>query len=314
MGKLAGPEGRNSAEEDVEDDADAPDVRLRAIVPLEHLRRDVVGAADDVLEHLPLLEEDGEPEVGGLERRVLVLAEEEEVFGLEVPVDDAEGVAGVHDLDDGAEQRGGGALGVLALGDDPVEELTAGAELHDEVHGLLVLVRALELHDVGLAGEVVHDLHLAAHVLHVLLGGQLPLGDGLACEALPGGLVRAEAGDAELAAPELLADGVDAPHVLHWAAQDRADGRRRLGGGRGRAGRDAGLERRGAGTEAGGGVGGGGGRGLRIPGAWAAIAHGGGATVGQRLASAGEDEGGWGCGAVEDEGRRARNSIARGIG
>ena len=51
--KLAGPEGRNSAEEDVEDDADAPDVGLRAIVPLEHLRRDVVGAADDVPEHLP---------------------------------------------------------------------------------------------------------------------------------------------------------------------------------------------------------------------------------------------------------------------
>jgi hypothetical protein len=92
--------------------------------------------------------------------------------------------------------------------------------------------------------------------------------------------VRAEAGDAELPAPELLADGVDAAHVLHGAAQYGADGRGRLRGGRGRASRGAGLEGRGAGAEAGGGVGGGGGGGLRIPGAWAAVAHGGGMTVG----------------------------------
>jgi hypothetical protein len=191
----------------------------------------------------------------------------------------------VHDLHDGAEQGRGGALRVLALGDDAVEELPAGAELHDEVHRLLVLVGALELHDVGLPGQVVHDLHLAPHVLYVFLGGQLPLGDGLAREALPGGLVRAQAGDAELATSELLAHGVDGAHVLHGPSQDRADGRGRLGGRGGRADRGAGLEGRAAGVEAGGGVGGGSRGGLRIPRARAAVAHGDGAAEGQRRPS-----------------------------
>jgi len=43
------------------------------------------------------------------------------------------GVAIVHHRGDLAAEVGGGALGVMALGDDPVEELAAGAELHDEI-------------------------------------------------------------------------------------------------------------------------------------------------------------------------------------
>lgn len=43
------------------------------------------------------LEEDGESEIRGLERRVLPLVKEEEVFGLEVPMHDPHGVAAVDD-------------------------------------------------------------------------------------------------------------------------------------------------------------------------------------------------------------------------
>lgn len=180
-----------------------------------------------------MLEEDGEAEVGGLKGRVLVLVEEEEVLGLEISVHDSHGVASVHDLHDGPEQRRGSPFGVVALGNDPVEELPSGAELHDEVDRVLVLIGALELHDVWLAGEVVHDLDLPPDILDVLLVRKLPLRDGLAGELLPGGLVGAQAGHTELASPQLLPNRVDRLQVLHGPAKDRPDRSRlgRLGGG-----------------------------------------------------------------------------------
>lgn len=79
-----------------------------------------------------------------------------------------------HDL---AAGIGGGALGVVALGDNPVKELAAGAEFHDEIDGVAVLVGALELHDVAVAGEVVHDLDLAPDVVDVIAVHELARGD-----------------------------------------------------------------------------------------------------------------------------------------
>lgn len=76
---------------------------------------------------LTLLEENRQPEIGGLERRVLILVEQKEVLGLEVPVYDPHGMARVHDLDDRPEQRGRSPLRVMPLGDDPVKQLSPGA-------------------------------------------------------------------------------------------------------------------------------------------------------------------------------------------
>jgi len=149
------------------------------------------------------LEEDGEAEVDGLERRVLLLVGEEEVLGLEVPVDHAVAVAELHDLDDGAGDRGRRALRVVAPGDDAVEQLPSLAELHDEVHGAVVLARLPQGHDAGALGQVPHDGHLPPHVLHVHGRPQLPLGDGLAGQQLPRAPVHAQVRHPELAAPEL---------------------------------------------------------------------------------------------------------------
>ncbi|BAS75068.1 Os01g0832450, partial [Oryza sativa Japonica Group] len=149
------------------------------------------------------LEEDGEAEIDGLERRVLLLVGEEEVLGLEVPVDNAVAVAELDDLHDGAGDIGGGALRVVAPRDDAVEELPAFAELHDEVHGALVLARLPQRHDAGALGEVAHDGDLPAHVLHVDRRPQLPLGDGLAGEQLLGVPIHAQVRHPELPPPEL---------------------------------------------------------------------------------------------------------------
>jgi len=72
------------------------------------------------------------------------------------------------------------------------------------------------------AGQVVHDLDLAAHVLDVLLGDELPLGDGLAGEVLPRRLLDALLGGAELPLPELLAQGVEVLEPLGVAPQHGA--------------------------------------------------------------------------------------------
>jgi len=176
---------------------------------------------------LTRLEEDRESEIDGLEREVIVLVDEQEVLGLEVPVHDTEGVAGLDDADDDPGELGGLALAVVAALYDPVEELAPGAELHDDVDVELVLVGALDGDDVGVAGEVVHDLDLAAHVVHVLPGDELALGDGLAGVVDPRGELGAEEGGAELPLPELPAERVEVAEVGGCVAEHGPEVRRR---------------------------------------------------------------------------------------
>lgn len=71
---------------------------------------------------------------------------------------------------------------------------------------VLVLVRAAQRDDVGVPFQVVHDLDLAAHVLHVLRGHELALADRLHREPLAGFFVDDEARRAELALAEDLLD------------------------------------------------------------------------------------------------------------
>lgn len=117
-------------------------------------------------------------------------------------------VAKLNDLHDRPHDRGRGALRVMPPRDDAVEELAPLAELHHEVHGALVLARLPEAHDARAPGEVAHDRDLAAHVIDVHRGAQLPLRDRLAREQLPGVAVHAQVGDPEFAAPELAVEDV----------------------------------------------------------------------------------------------------------
>jgi len=48
-------------------------------------------------------------------------------------------VAELHDLHNRPSDSGSSALGVVTASDDPVEELAALAELHDEVNRIVVL-------------------------------------------------------------------------------------------------------------------------------------------------------------------------------
>ena len=81
------PKRRHAREQDVQYDAAAPHVRFHAILPPQHLRRNVVCAAHNVGEGLPGLEEDGQAKVGGLEGCIVIAVGEQEVFWFEVPAD-----------------------------------------------------------------------------------------------------------------------------------------------------------------------------------------------------------------------------------
>ena len=94
-------------------------------------------------------------------------------------MDDAHVVAVRHHADDGADERCGILLRVVSPLDDGVKQLPTGADLHDEADVALVLVHVLQAHHVGVAGQVVHDLDLTPHVVDLLGGGQLALGDDL---------------------------------------------------------------------------------------------------------------------------------------
>ncbi|BAS86755.1 Os03g0788550, partial [Oryza sativa Japonica Group] len=161
--------------------------------------------------------------VNGLESGLLRLVGEEEVLGLEITVHHAHGVAHLDDADDDPGELRRLPLGVVPLLDDPVEQLAAGAELHDEVHGDGVLVGAPDGDHVGVAGEVVHYLDLAADVLDVVVGDQLPLQDGLAGELLAGGALHAQVRRPELPLPELPPQAVLVLETLRLALQHRAD-------------------------------------------------------------------------------------------
>ncbi|BAT00168.1 Os07g0161650, partial [Oryza sativa Japonica Group] len=148
------------------------------------------------------------------------MVDKQEVLRLEVSVHHPERMARLDDTDDHPRQLRGRLLGVVPALHDPIKQLPASAELHDEVHGDGVLVRADDGDHARVAGEVVHDLDLPAHVLHVLLADQLPLGDGLAGEHLPRGLLHALVRGPELPLPELLPQGVEVLEPLGVALED----------------------------------------------------------------------------------------------
>jgi len=132
---------------------------------------------------------------------------------------DAIAMAHLHNFSDGASHGSGGALTVVPTGDDPVEEFSSLAELHHEVHVLVVLEGSLEPHDVGMLRKRGHDSHLAPDVLNVHGGSQLPLRDRFAGQRLLGFPVRAEVGDAELPPAQFPAQYVRVAYarpVAHW--------------------------------------------------------------------------------------------------
>mmetsp|Transcript_3608 Transcript_3608/g.12672 ORF Transcript_3608/g.12672 Transcript_3608/m.12672 type:complete len:225 (+) Transcript_3608:4185-4859(+) len=120
-----------------------------------------------------------QPEIRDLERRVFVLRGEQEVLRLEVAVNDSVDMARPHDLEHLPDDGRGILLGVVLLGDDPLEELASRAQLENHLDAGLVLKGSLEQDDVGLVLQQLHDLHLPLDVVDVPLALEARLEDDL---------------------------------------------------------------------------------------------------------------------------------------
>jgi hypothetical protein len=216
-------------------------------------------------------------------------------------------VAGLDNPNNDAREVRRLSLAVMAALYDAVEQLAARAELHDDVDVLLVLVGALDGDDVPVAGEVVHDLDLAAHVLDVLPCDELALGDGLAGVVGPRGEVRAVVGGAELPLPELAPERVVLPEARGRVAEHVGRELRGRGhpaphaGGRGRGCSFRGLARAGRGP-------------LPVPALRRVIGGGGDGRVPRRVVALRATEAGQVLGSKRDAARVAHHITPSGVG
>lgn len=134
---------------------------------MQHLRRHVVGRADDGAHFaLALGEVSGEAEVDDFGFALFGGALKEEVFGFEVAVDDAELVEVADAVEYFLHDACAHGLGDAAFADDVFEELAARAQLHDDVQVALVVEGLVELDDVGMV-DLSQSADLIDEQLHV---------------------------------------------------------------------------------------------------------------------------------------------------
>mmetsp|Transcript_44424 Transcript_44424/g.104377 ORF Transcript_44424/g.104377 Transcript_44424/m.104377 type:complete len:348 (-) Transcript_44424:520-1563(-) len=194
-------ERRAPAQHRVDHHPDGPDV-TRFAVPLvlaraKHLRRDVVGRAEHVVHVLGPVEHLAEPKVDHLDlARTFVrgLGLQQKVLGLDVTVRNPARVQVVHGRQHLVHQGRHSLLSERVLHALPVrprlvaplldvrlheevEEVAAAAVLHHQVQLVVLRVRLVEAHDVGVV-EHLHHLHLVLEHIQ-LVGLNLEQVDGL---------------------------------------------------------------------------------------------------------------------------------------
>mmetsp|Transcript_67300 Transcript_67300/g.197578 ORF Transcript_67300/g.197578 Transcript_67300/m.197578 type:complete len:502 (+) Transcript_67300:625-2130(+) len=179
----ATPEGRLAGEHHVGQDTETPDVALAAVgVPVQaalalqgqHLRRRVQQRAGHA-PHLVLGEEGAEPPVYD-HHVILVRAAEADVLRLQVTVRDLPVVRVAEGSPNLTEDVRRKRLADPLVPEDAVQQLAAGADLHDKEHVLLVLEDLEEPADVWMV-QLPHDLSLAVKRLYVLRTALLDLLD-----------------------------------------------------------------------------------------------------------------------------------------
>ena len=126
--------------------ATAPHVRLLAVVAVDHLRRHVRRRAATASQALARLYDPGQTEIGRFERRPGLVALEQEIVGLDVPEDDAAAVALRRRAKHRAHELRRIRLRVRPAPADAAQQLATLAQVHQQVHGVVVLERVVQVH------------------------------------------------------------------------------------------------------------------------------------------------------------------------
>mmetsp|Transcript_53227 Transcript_53227/g.84892 ORF Transcript_53227/g.84892 Transcript_53227/m.84892 type:complete len:201 (-) Transcript_53227:185-787(-) len=162
-------EGRGTAQQNVHDDANAPNVAQLVVTTSQHLRSHVVRSACLGGGKLPRAEAFGEAEVDQLQIGLLngsATLCQQPVFRFQITVHDTIDVHVIHRPQHLLHTIGGHLFGELAIGHNPVKELSARAQLQHQVDISLIVERLLQSHNVGVVQQL-HDRHLLLKLLRV---------------------------------------------------------------------------------------------------------------------------------------------------
>lgn len=160
LGDVGVVEGQVGTEQDVEEDAHAPDITLAAVVgfSLQHLGRRVGCAAAEGPAQLPVVP--GEPLGEAKIRQLQSVALQQGVLALEVAVGHPAAVAVLDGLDQLAEKRPGARLGQGTLTEHIVKDVPMLRQLHHEADlPLCGLQRLMHADDVPVV-QACDDLEL----------------------------------------------------------------------------------------------------------------------------------------------------------
>lgn len=144
----------NAGEKNIKNNAGAPNINFLSISSEQDLRCNVVSTSDDLSIDLTIFNENGESEIRGFDLRQIITGCHEEILWFEISMHDAHEMTDMDYVDYLSTNPRSFLLGVASFLYDPVEQLPAGAQLHDQMHAPVVLIGAVKLHDVGLTRKM----------------------------------------------------------------------------------------------------------------------------------------------------------------
>jgi hypothetical protein len=124
---------RSTAQHNVQNQTAAPYIAFLIIIPVQYLRRDIIRSPNSLIHPLLIIEAPGSSKINHFQRRVCFVRLEKQVFRFEISMTDVRSMTVGYCRDNVVKIPRCDAFRHEALGNDFLEQLSASAELGDEV-------------------------------------------------------------------------------------------------------------------------------------------------------------------------------------